>query len=67
VRLDFFGDTLESVRAFDPETQRTTRSSSNRAVFTPVSEIVLSADAISRFRSGFLKQFRRGGLGRSDL
>ena len=23
IRLDFFGDTLESVRAFDPETQRT--------------------------------------------
>ena len=23
VRLDFFGDTLESIRAFDPETQRT--------------------------------------------
>ncbi|HCY54588.1 MAG TPA: hypothetical protein DF715_03345, partial [Oceanicaulis sp.] len=25
VRLDFFGDTLESVRAFDVESQRTTR------------------------------------------
>ena len=24
VRLDFFGDTLESIRGFDPETQRTT-------------------------------------------
>ena len=24
VRLDFFGDTLESIRTFDPETQRTT-------------------------------------------
>ena len=24
VRLDFFGDTLESIRAFDPETQRST-------------------------------------------
>src|SRR6476620_11634982 len=24
VRLDFFGDTLESIRSFDPETQRTT-------------------------------------------
>ena len=23
IRLDFFGDTLESIRAFDPETQRT--------------------------------------------
>ena len=26
VRLDFFGDTLESIRSFDPETQRTTAS-----------------------------------------
>ena len=25
VRLDFFGDTLELIRSFDPETQRTTR------------------------------------------
>ena len=24
VRLDFFGDTLETIRAFDPATQRTT-------------------------------------------
>ncbi len=24
MRLDFFGDALESIRAFDPETQRTT-------------------------------------------
>jgi transcription-repair coupling factor (superfamily II helicase) len=24
IRLDFFGDTLESIRAFDPETQRST-------------------------------------------
>jgi transcription-repair coupling factor (superfamily II helicase) len=64
VRLDFFGDTLESVRAFDPETQRTTRQL-KRAVFTPVSEIVLSADAISRFRTGFLKRF--GAAGSGDL
>ena len=64
VRLDFFGDTLESVRAFDPETQRTTRQL-QRTVFTPVSEIVLSADAISRFRTGFLKRF--GAAGSGDL
>ena len=27
VRLDFFGDTLKSIRAFDPETQRTLSAS----------------------------------------
>jgi len=64
VRLDFFGDTLESVRAFDPETQRTTQQL-KRAAFTPVSEIVLTSNAISRFRTGFLKRF--GAAGSGDL
>jgi len=63
VRLDFFGDVLETVRAFDPETQRTTRQL--KAVsFAPVSEIVLSKEAISRFRTGFLKNF--GAVGSGD-
>ena len=31
VRLDFFGDTLESIRAFDPETQRTAARLESRA------------------------------------
>ncbi|WBQ08798.1 transcription-repair coupling factor [Hyphomonadaceae bacterium ML37] len=62
VRLDFFGDSLESVRAFDPETQRTTRQL--KAVrFTPVSEVLLDAAAISRFRTGFLKRFGAAGSG----
>ncbi|XBQ15889.1 MAG: transcription-repair coupling factor [Oceanicaulis sp.] len=62
VRLDFFGDTLETVRAFDPETQRTTRQL-KEAAFTPVSEIVLDAASISRFRSGFIKRFGAAGQG----
>ena len=63
VRLDFFGDVLETVRAFDPETQRTTTQLKSVS-FSPVSEIVLNADAISRFRSGFLKNF--GAVGSGD-
>ncbi len=59
VRLDFFGDTIESVRAFDPETQRTSRQL-KAARFTPVSEIALDEAAVSRFRSGFLKRFGGG-------
>ncbi|PWE17163.1 transcription-repair coupling factor [Marinicauda salina] len=62
VRLDFFGDVLESVRAFDPETQRTTRQLRD-ALFTPVSEILIDEDAISRFRAGFLKRFGGGASG----
>ena len=62
VRLDFFGDTLETVRAFDPETQRTTRQLKGVS-FTPVSEIVLDAASISRFRQGFIRRFGAAGQG----
>jgi len=62
VRLDFFGDTLESVRSFDPETQRSSRQL-KEAAFTPVSEIVLDDASISRFRAGFLKRFGAAGSG----
>ncbi len=39
IRLDFFGDTLESIRAFDPATQRT---SGQRKSFelAPISEVI---------------------------
>ena len=37
VRLDLFGDTLESIRAFDPETQRSTKQLKDVALL-PVSE-----------------------------
>ncbi|MHA6288553.1 transcription-repair coupling factor [Maricaulis sp. CAU 1757] len=56
VRLDFFGDTLESIRGFDPETQRSTRQLDG-IEFRPVSEVLIDDDSISRFRSGFVKTF----------
>ncbi len=56
VRLDFFGDTLESIRAFDPETQRSTRQMTE-LVLTPVSEVLLDEKSISLFRGGFVKTF----------
>ncbi|MBV8937561.1 MAG: transcription-repair coupling factor, partial [Alphaproteobacteria bacterium] len=40
VRLDFFGDTLESVRSFDPLNQRST-GTLDKAVLRPVSEVLL--------------------------
>src|SRR5207253_8032315 len=49
VRLDFFGDTLESIRTFDPETQRTT-GQLHGLDLVPVAEFQLSPDAIKRFR-----------------
>lgn len=56
VRLDFFGDTLESIRCFDPETQRTTRQLKT-IEFTPVSEILFTDDALSAFRNRFIEVF----------
>ena len=56
VRLDFFGDTLESIRSFDPETQRTT--SELRALdLVPVAEFELTSDTIRAFRTGYVAEF----------
>ena len=56
VRLDFFGDTLESIRSFDPETQRTTDQL--RALdLVPVAEFQLTTETIRRFRLGYVEAF----------
>ncbi|MFI4965964.1 MAG: CarD family transcriptional regulator, partial [Caulobacterales bacterium] len=60
VRLDLFGDTLESIRAFDPETQRSTRQLKDISLL-PVSEALLDKAAISRFRSSYLETFGAAG------
>ncbi|MCB1384667.1 MAG: transcription-repair coupling factor [Nitratireductor sp.] len=56
MRLDFFGDTLESIRSFDPASQRTIGQKQG-LILAPVSEIVLDAAAVSRFRSGYIETF----------
>ena len=56
VRLDFFGDTLESIRRFDPETQRTTDEL--RALeLVPMAEFQLTAETIRQFRTGYVAAF----------
>ncbi len=63
VRLDFFGDTLESIRTFDPASQRTTGQA--RALdLNPMSEVTLTPDTISRFRKSYLSTF--GAATRDD-
>lgn len=64
VRLDFFGDKLETVRAFDADTQRTTRQL-DRFELSAASEILLTEDAIARFRSGYRAAF--GAVGDDPL
>ncbi len=56
LRLDFFGDELETVRRFDAMTQRTT---GNEQGFTlrPVSETPLSEESIQRFRHRYRAEF----------
>ena len=56
VRLDFFGDALETIRSFDPESQRTT-GQLHRLDLVPVSEFQLTADNIKRFRLGYVEAF----------
>ncbi len=59
VRLDMFGSELESIRTFDPATQRSTGQRKD-VDLAPVSEALLTSDSISRFRTGYLAQFGAG-------
>ena len=54
VRLDFFGDTLESIRAFDPETQRTA-ARLDSVELLPMSELVLTPDVRRAFRQRYVE------------
>ena len=63
VRLDFFGDTLETIRYFDPASQRTT-SQAKSLDLNPMSEVTLTAETISRFRKNYLAMF--GAATRDD-
>ncbi|MEM8784269.1 MAG: transcription-repair coupling factor [Pseudomonadota bacterium] len=56
LRLDLFGDQLESVRLFDPDSQRSTKQLSGIDLF-PVSEVLLDDSSIARFRKGYLAAF----------
>src|SRR5215213_5830973 len=56
VRLDFFGDTLESIRSFDAETQRSS-DTLRRLDLVPVSEFQLTSETIRRFRTGYVETF----------
>ncbi|MDE1972732.1 MAG: transcription-repair coupling factor, partial [Hyphomicrobiales bacterium] len=56
VRLDFFGDTLETIRNFDPETQRTTEEL-RRVDLVPVAEFQLNPHTIRQFRTGYVAAF----------
>ncbi len=56
LRLDFFGDEIDSIRRFDPADQRST-DKADAFVLMPASEALLDVDTIKRFRSCYRETF----------
>jgi transcription-repair coupling factor (superfamily II helicase) len=56
LRLDFFGDELETLRLFDPNTQRST-GSLDEHLLLPASETLLDEDSVKRFRTRYRELF----------
>lgn len=56
LRLDFFGDELETLRLFDPNTQRSVQPVETHLLL-PASEALLDDDSIKRFRSRYRELF----------
>ena len=63
LRLDLFGDEIESIRRFEPLSQRSTGEVEAFSI-APVNELRLTPDAIERFRVGYRTAF--GIPGRDD-
>lgn len=56
VRLDFFGDDLDGLKSFDAVSQRSLETVAQVTV-TPVSEVLLDDESISRFRTRYRALF----------
>ncbi|MFM6829367.1 MAG: transcription-repair coupling factor, partial [Novosphingobium sp.] len=56
LRLDFFGDELETLRLFDPNTQRST-GVVEQHLLLPASEALLDEDSVKRFRTRYRELF----------
>ena len=56
VRLDFFGDELDTIRPFDPLSQRSS-GVAERLELRPVSEVPLDAESVTRFRETWRELF----------
>ena len=56
LRFDFFGDVLETIRSFDPETQ-ISKAKLKTALLTPVSEVLLDELTVLQFRRRFTQAF----------
>jgi transcription-repair coupling factor (superfamily II helicase) len=56
LRLDFFGDELETLRLFDPGSQRST-GVADQHLLLPASEALLDDDSVKRFRTRYRELF----------
>ena len=56
LRLDLFGDEIESIRRFDPETQRSGEAL-EAFISVPVREVILDELGIERFTAAFRSRF----------
>ncbi len=61
LRIDLFGDTIETIRLFDPLTQRTVQTIQEYA-FGLASEVVLDEHTISSFRQAYREAFGATGM-----
>ncbi len=56
LRLDFFGDELETLRLFDPNSQRS-HGVAEEHLLLPASEALLDEDSVKRFRTRYRELF----------
>ncbi|HEU4957302.1 MAG TPA: transcription-repair coupling factor [Sphingomicrobium sp.] len=62
IRIDFFGDEIETMRRFDPADQRSTGKTGSFTLM-PASEALLDEETIKRFRSRYREQFGANATG----
>ena len=62
LRLDFFGDELETLRLFDPNTQRSS-GAAEQHLLLPASEAMLDEDSVKRFRTRYRELFGANATG----
>ncbi len=57
LRIDFFGETVETIRVFDPLTQMTTKEKRKLFELFPASEVFLNEASITHFREHYRRLF----------
>jgi len=62
LRLDFFGDEIETMRRFDPADQRST-GATGAFTLMPASEALLDEDSVKRFRARYRETFGANATG----